>query len=193
MSWGELWLFLHIMAAVAWIGAGLSLIVLGVMADRARDTEGLKSVLAHTNKLGQVYFVPASALVVVFGIALVIESDFYGFDQLWIVLGLLGYALTFLTGLTVLKPRGERIGAMLAESRGVMTPEALLEGRRLLTIARIDYVVLLLVVFDMVVKPTGDDAGLLVFMAAVFVLGAGYFAWRAQNLEAQPMPASGAP
>ena len=37
MTWGDLWLFLHILAAIAWMGAGLSLIFLGVPADRARD------------------------------------------------------------------------------------------------------------------------------------------------------------
>ena len=187
MTWGELWLFLHIMAAIAWMGAGLSLIFLGVLADRARDPEALKSVLGHTNRLGPTYFVPASLAVFVFGVILVIQSDFYGFDQLWIVLGLVGYALTFFTGLLVIKPRGERLGAMLAASRGEMTPPIWLEGRRLIAISRIDYVVLFLVVFDMVVKPTGDDAGTLLFMAAVLVLVGGYLIWRAQNLEAQPM------
>ena len=55
-------------------------------------------MLGHTNRLGPTYFVPASLAVFVFGVILVIQSDFYGFDQLWIVLGLVGYALTFLTG-----------------------------------------------------------------------------------------------
>jgi hypothetical protein len=43
-------------------------------------------------------FVPASLTVVVFGIAMVIESDAWTFDYLWIVLGLVGYAATFVTG-----------------------------------------------------------------------------------------------
>ncbi len=190
MSWGELWLFGHIVMAMLWIGAGFSLIVLSVLADRARDHDGLKSVLDHTHRLSNVYFIPASLLVLAFGIALVLQSDFYGFDQLWIVLGLVGYALTFLTGIAVIKPRAEKIGGLLAESRGVMTPAAILEGRKLMTIARIDYVVLLLVVFDMIVKPTGDDGGTLVFMAVVLVAGVGYFAWRARSLELGPAGAA---
>jgi uncharacterized membrane protein len=189
MSWGDLWLFLHIFAAILWLGAGFSLIVLGVLADRARDPEGLKSVLGHTNRLANIYFIPASLSVLVFGVILVLDSDFYGFDQLWIVLGLVGYALTFLTGLLVIKPRGERLGAMLAESRGEMTPPVWLEGRRLIAISRIDYVVLFLVVFDMVVKPTGDDGGTLLFMAAMLVVVGGYFIWRARSLEAVPAAA----
>jgi hypothetical protein len=42
-------------------------------------------------------FIPASLTVVVFGIALVIQSDAWTFDYLWIVLGLLGFATTFVT------------------------------------------------------------------------------------------------
>ncbi|HEX2111895.1 MAG TPA: hypothetical protein VHF67_10110 [Gaiellaceae bacterium] len=35
-------------------------------------------------------------------------------------------------------------------------------------------------VFNMVVKPTGEDVGMLVFMAAVLADGAAYFGWRAR-------------
>ena len=41
----------------------------------------------------------------------------------------------------------------------------------------------------MVVKPTGDDVGTLLFMAAVIVLVGGYFIWRARTLEAVPAAA----
>jgi uncharacterized membrane protein len=186
----ELLLFGHITAAMLWVGAGFSLVVLGVLADRARDDEALKATLLQTNRLGNVYFIPASLAVLVFGIALVLESGAWSFGQLWIVLGLIGYFLTFVTGVAVIKPRGEAIGRMLEESGGVMTPEATLAGRRLLTLARIDYVVLFLVVFDMVAKPSGDDVGLLVGMALVLVAGAGYFTWRARSL-AGASPAAG--
>ena len=46
-----------------------------------------------------------------------------------------------------------------------------------------------LVVFDMVVKPTGDDVGTLLFMGAMLVLVGGYFIWRARTLEAVPAAA----
>lgn len=190
MSLYELLLFGHITAAILWIGAGFSLLVLGLLADRARDDEGLKAALFGVNRLANVYFIPASLAVLVFGIALVLESSAWSFGQLWIVLGLIGYFLTFVTGVAVLKPRGEAIGRMLEESGGTMTPESTLAGRKLMTLARIDYVVLFLVVFDMVAKPSGDDVGLLVGMAAVLVLGVGYFVWRARSLTAAA-PAAG--
>jgi uncharacterized membrane protein len=148
----------------------------------------MRTALDGGNRLGNVFFLPASLLVIVFGVALVAESEAWSFGQLWIVLGLVGYALTFLTGLLVIKPRGEKIGRMIEHARGTMTPEAMLEGRKLLTLARIDYVVLFLVVLDMVVKPTGDDVGLLVAMAAILVVGVAYVVLRARSLTA-PAPA----
>jgi uncharacterized membrane protein len=182
MSLYEILLFAHIVFAILWVGAGFALVVLGLLGEWKDDEGSMRTALDGANRLGNVYFVPVSLLVLVFGIALVAESEAWSFGQLWIVLGLVGYALTFFTGLLVIKPRGEKIGRMVEDARGAMTPEAMLEGRKLLTLARIDYIVLFLVVLDMVVKPTGDDAGLLVAMAAILVLGVGYTVWRARAL-----------
>ena len=182
MSLYEILLFGHFTTAILWIGAGFSLVVLALLAERKDDDGGLRTSLDVANRLGNVYFVPVSALVIVFGIWLVAESGAWSFSQLWIVLGLVGYAITFLTGLLVIKPRAERIGKMIEAARGEMTPEALFEGRKLLTLARIDYVVLFLVVLDMVVKPTADDVGLLVVMAAILLAGVAWVLWRARSL-----------
>lgn len=184
MSLYEILLLAHIMFAILWVGAGFALVVLGLLGEWRSDEGSMRTALDGANRLGNVFFLPASLLVIVFGVALVAESEAWSFGQLWIVLGLVGYALTFLTGLLVIKPRGERIGRMIEEARGTMTPEAMFEGRKLLTLARIDYVVLFLVVVDMVVKPTGDDAGLLAAMAAIFVIGVAYIVWRARALTA---------
>jgi hypothetical protein len=59
--------------------------------------------------------------------------------------------------------------------------------------ARLDYVVLFLVVADMVIKPTGDDAAVLIVMALIAVAGVAYVVLgvRALNEQAQPAaPAS---
>ena len=188
MSLYEILLFAHITTAILWVGAGFSLVVLGLLGELKDDEGSMRTALDGANRLGNVYFLPASLLVIVFGIALVAESEAWSFGQLWIVLGLVGYALTFVTGVALIKPRGERIGRMIEQARGTMTPEAMLEGRKLLTLARIDYVVLLLVVLDMVVKPTGDDVGLLVVMAAILVVGVAYPVWRVRSLT-EPAPA----
>ena len=44
-------------------------------------------------------------------------------------------------------------------------------GRRILKVARFDYSVMLIVVADMVLKPTSGDTGILAAMAVVLMLG----------------------
>jgi uncharacterized membrane protein len=187
MTWYEFLLFVHISASVIWIGAGFLLVVLAIRADRTGDEAALKRILDDNTWLATHLFIPASLTVVAAGILLVIDGP-WAFDQLWVVLGLVGYLSTFVTGIAVLRPRGDRIAAMI-ERDGGMTPVALAEARRLLALARIDYVTLFLVIAIMALKPTGDDVGLLIGMAAIFVIG---LAWSITVAQAVTVP-EGAP
>jgi hypothetical protein len=85
--------------------------VLAIGYDRDGDEPAIRRFLADQERLATRLFIPASLTVVVFGIALVIESDAWTFEYLWIVLGLVGFAATFVTGLFMIKPASERIGA----------------------------------------------------------------------------------
>lgn len=193
MTLYELLLFIHIFATVVWVGAGLLSLVLAISYDRESDEGAIRRFLVDQERLAPRLFIPASLTVVVMGIALVIESDAWGFDQLWIVLGLLGFAATFVTGLFMLKPESERIGAAMEREGGRLTPELRVAIRKLIVKARVDQVVLALVIFNMVVKPTGDDPAVLIAMALVLVAGTGYIAarLRAIDTEARAAPATG--
>ena len=184
----ELWLFLHIVAAIIWIGAGFLLQVLGLRADRARDDASLRKVLDDVHGLANVLFIPASLSVLIFGLLLVFDGP-WSFEELWITLGLVGYAATFVTGLAVISPRAKRIGQIMERERG-FGPTAAAETKKLLVISRIDLVVLFLVVADMVLKPRGEDVGTLVVMAAVLVAGVAWSLWRARSIEPRPAPAA---
>jgi uncharacterized membrane protein len=182
MTWYEFLLFVHISATVIWVGSGFLLIVLALRADRTDDEAALKHILQANAWLATRLFIPASLTVVAAGVWLTIDGP-WEFDQLWIVLGLAGYLATFVTGVAVLKPHGDRIAEMLARDGGRLTPASLAEARRLLALGRIDYVVLFLVIADMAIKPTGDDVGVLVGMAAIFATGLAYSISRAQAIE----------
>lgn len=166
----DLLLFAHIICAIAWIGSGFLLLTISTMADRKGDEAMLASVLRYMEPLGKGLFVPASGLTFVFGALLVADGP-WTVDQLWVVLGLSGFAVTFLYGILVAKPRGDRLAALVEANGGAMTPEALQGGRELLILGRVDYVVLLTVVFDMAVKPTGDDVWALALMVAAIAAG----------------------
>jgi uncharacterized membrane protein len=188
MTLYEFLLFVHIAATVVWVGAGLCSLVLAIGYDRDGDEPAIRRFLADQERLATRLFIPASLTVVIFGIALVIESDAWTFDYLWIVLGLVGFAATFVTGLFMIKPASERIGAAMEREGGRLTPPLRTDIRKLIVMARLDYVVLFLVIGDMVFKPTGDDAGLLVAMAVILAAGIAYIMVRLRALDAEQQP-----
>jgi hypothetical protein len=174
MTWYELLLFIHIFGAIVWIGAGVLSLLLATTYDRESDEVAIKRFLSDQEWLAMKLFVPASLITVVFGVAIVIESDAWTFSYLWIVIGLIGYAATFVTGFFFVRPASERIAADMEREGGRLTPELRARIRKLIVMARVDYVTFAVVVFDMVVKPTGDDAGVLTAMAAILIAGIAY-------------------
>jgi Predicted integral membrane protein (DUF2269) len=191
MSLYELLLFLHISAAIVWIGSGTLLNVLAYRYDRKSDIGGLQRIAADASELAKVLFIPASMATLLLGILLTIDGP-WSLSFLWIVLGLVGIAATIATGLLIITPRSEEIDRLLSTEG--MTPLAATKINQLLTLGRIDLVVLYMVVADMAIKPTGDDVGVLVAMALIVIAAVVFFTARARALSepqasAAPSPA----
>jgi uncharacterized membrane protein len=182
MDWYELFLLVHIAGAIVWLGSGFLLQVQAYRAERTEDAEGLRRIAADSAALGNTVFVPASLTVLVFGILMVVDGP-WTFDSLWIVLALAGYAGTFLFGVLVAKPVSERLAAML--ERDGLTPQAILEIRKLLAMGRADSIGLYAVLTIMALKPTGDDVALLVVLAAALGGAIVLAAQRVRALEAE--------
>jgi len=160
--------FLHISSAIVWIGAGVGLVILGVAADRQRDREGFVRIVRNVGFLAPRVFVPSSLATLVLGIVAAWMG--WGFAHLWTILGLAGFAATFVTGNFLLGPRAMRIEKIAAAEGASDRAWAL--GRELLTLAKFDYVMLFMVVADMVFKPTPADWGVLAAMAVIIVAAA---------------------
>lgn len=160
MSYYEALTFLHVTSAIIWLGAGFVIALLLVGAERAGDRAAAAGYHRDVGWLAPRLFIPASLATLILGVLLVLEGP-WGFDQLWITVALTGWAITFGLGFFYFRPEGERLGAMVAE-RGVDDPEL---NRRLARIGFVDRAqvsLLFLIVADMVLKPTGDDTGLLI-------------------------------
>jgi uncharacterized membrane protein len=188
MSLYELLLFLHITSAIVWIGSGTLLNVLAFRYDRSGDHEGLRRIAADVEELAKVLFIPASFSTLILGILTTIDGP-WSFDQLWIVLGLVGIAATIFTGLTIITPRTAEIAELMG--RDGMTAEVAGKINQLLTLGRIDLVVLYLVVADMAIKPTGDDVGVLVAMALIALGAVAFFTSQAKAARAPTVAAAG--
>jgi uncharacterized membrane protein len=170
MDWYSIVKFGHVICALLWVGGGFAMILNGVLADRAGDAEATMRAIRMSSDLGGRLMVPASMLTLVFG--LVMCWFWVGFSDLWIIIGLAGYAATFLVGLFYFKPVSERLAATV--ERDGVTPAALADGRAMLRVARFDYSVMLIVVADMVLKPTASDTATLTAMALVLLAGTAF-------------------
>jgi len=150
-AWYSAFKTVHVIAAIVWIGGGTLLTILGVAAERKRDPIELANIARQAATVGEKVFAPAGLVVVAMGIAMMLNTD-WGWGKFWIVAGLVGYAITFVTGVGVLSPLAKKVTA-LTEEKGPTHPETAAAITRILMIARIDVAMLLLVVVDMVTKP----------------------------------------
>src|SRR5215207_1447217 len=178
MSRYEFLVFVHIATAAIWVGGATIMQFFGLRAMRAPDPMRLVDLGGDIEWIGSRVLIPASALAVVSGVLLVIDSDVWGFGDDWIVIGLVLFAITFLAGALFFGPESGRI-AKLIEAEGASSPDVQARIGRILVLSRIDLVVLLLILFDMTVKPSFSDGWTIVgalvagiVLAALFVQGA---------------------
>lgn len=153
--WFALFKAIHVMVAVFWVGGGILLTVLAIAAQRKGDPAELATIARQAAFVGEKLFAPAGLVVLAMGIAMVVNGggdSIIGWSKFWVIAGLVGYALTFVTGIAVLAPLAKKVGALL-EERGPAAPETQAAIQRIMLVARVDVTVLLLVIADMVTKP----------------------------------------
>ena len=170
MNWYDIFKFLHTAAAVCWVGGGAVLMYSGILAGRARDEDTQMNVINITASLATVWFIPASLGTVILGAITATLGNAWG--DAWVILGLLGFAATFVTGNFFIRPTADAIAH--AEKSGNRRV-AVANGARLLQVSKFDYVMLFTVIADMVLKPQWSDTVLLAIMAIVLVIGAVLF------------------
>jgi uncharacterized membrane protein len=151
----------HIGGAVAWVGGGVTFFALSETLTRRGDREGAMGLMKYLAVLGPIWFMPASLVTVLSGLAL-FWTGAWAFEG-WSVLALVLVALAFGMGVGIVKPAGERAAALMAKGdmAGAERDVALL-GR----IGRIDVTAMVAIVMLMVLKPGWSDV---VPMAAAVV------------------------
>lgn len=181
MSAYELYLFVHLAAATIWVGAGFLMVVSAARISVARDRARMIAYAGDAEWLGLRLFVPANIVTLVSAVLLVREGP-WDYGQLFVQLGLGGFAVSFLTGALFFGPQWSRV-TRLAAIEGAGSPSVERRLRRLLVVTGFDLGLLLGIFFEMTVKPTGADGGALFVTAALPVLGAavGGFLARAQS------------
>src|SRR3954469_18756193 len=111
-DWYAFFKWVHVTGAVLWVGGGLTLTILALRAERSSDPAEMATIARQAAFVGERVFAPIGLLVLGVGSAGVGNLD-RGWGTSWIVIGLVGYAITVLTGLLVLGPQAKRIGQLI--------------------------------------------------------------------------------
>jgi uncharacterized membrane protein len=145
--------FVHVLAAIIWVGGAATAQVYALLAVRTNDPVRVAAFAGDTEFVGTRIFLPASVILLVSGILTVRESgSAWGYGQGWLQFGLAVIALSIVTGAGFLGPESGRI-SKATKAGGVESPEVQARIRRIFLVSRIELVLLVAVVFDMVVKP----------------------------------------
>ena len=150
-TWYFVFKMLHVGAAVLWVGGGLFIAICAILAELANDDDQLLEIGRLADQVASKVFPIMSFLVLGFGFGMTANGDI-GYDQFWIVFGLIAWAASAATGILFLTPQTKRLTGAMAE-RGPKDPEVQSRLRLILLVLRVDIAVMLLIVFDMVVKP----------------------------------------
>lgn len=144
----EIYKFLHVSAAIVWIGGGVFGAILTERAKAATHEHRLGIARDMAVVSGRV-FGPAALLTLVFGILMVVTTDAITFGQTWVVVGLVAIGLSFVLGAGILGPQSARLVAALEER----DETALDRLRRVALVSYADLLILLVAVWVMVTKP----------------------------------------
>jgi uncharacterized membrane protein len=147
----ELYLALHILCAVLWVGGGVSVHILGRWVAKSGDAERIVAFNRDAVKLGNVFYAPLALILIVTGVLLVEEVG-YGYGDLWITLGFLGWLFSLALGLGFYPQQSRKIDAAVAAG-GPTSADAQAGIRRVLHFNSVEITVLVLVVIDMAIKP----------------------------------------
>jgi hypothetical protein len=154
MTQYQLFLFLHIVSVILWLGAGTVLGLLWLHPDAA-----LREQIGSLGEwLGPRVFAPGAFGALAFGLVLVHQGS-WTFHPLWVKLGLSAFAVSFVINVAVRAPLVRRLEREPWRISRVLSALALLE-----------LAILYLTVAGMALKPTGSDLAFLVPAAAILAL-----------------------
>lgn len=143
--------FVHVVAVIAWLGAGLTFSIMNARVARTRDAANLGFMAEQGEWFGSRFFSTSAVITLLSGIVMVVASDALSFGDLWITAGFAGIVISIILGSVLIGRATTQLGdTVAAEGFGPGT-EAI--QRRLAMLGTIDLVVLFTVVALMIYKP----------------------------------------
>jgi uncharacterized membrane protein len=102
-------LFVHILAAIVWVGGAVTIDVLASRAVRSGDPVRIGTMSREAGFVGQRIIAPTSVVLLVMGLSMVAVNDAWTIGQAWIIIALVVFGLTFLAGILFFGPEARRL------------------------------------------------------------------------------------
>lgn len=151
MSLFKFFLLLHILGVVVWMGTGLVMALLSRRATNEGKTDKMLELAETMEWLTPRTFIPASLITLISGVLMVYISERIFITDLWIILSFGGVILSVILG-------GGIIGSINKQILRLKNDESKEKDcaplySRLIFFHRLDLIIMLLVLIDMLVKP----------------------------------------
>ncbi len=151
MSVYELLLFAHIMAAVVWVGGAVASQIVSFRVLKAGDAGRKAALAADLEWMGTRVFTPASGILFLFGVFLVINGN-WEWGEPWIGGGIAIWLVSTVLGIAYFGPELGRIQKLTA-AEGADSEAVMTRVNKLLLVSRVELGLLVLAVFLMSTKP----------------------------------------
>lgn len=139
----------HVLAAIIWLGGGIAVHLIFMFTPA--PNRGL--ITPAIERFANTFLSGASGVALLAGIGMVADADHIGFTDTWILIGFAGFLISSILGGAMIGPAAKKLAAATS---GEGPPDmAVVEplSKRIMLLSRIDILVLVLVVVDMVTKP----------------------------------------
>lgn len=143
---------LHVIGAAAWVGGGAINLFQAARTRRSGDPALMLDFLDEAEWLGKRYFAPLAGVTALMGILMVLDLGAENFKEPWIVVGIAGFLISSFIGARYLTPESGRLRELVGQ-KGLDDPETKSRIDRITMVTRIDTLILVLVIADMVIKP----------------------------------------
>jgi uncharacterized membrane protein len=146
----QLLVFIHVVAAVIWVGGAITGQLLAMQIARSDDPADLPKYARQIGILGNRLFLPAAIAIIVTGVVMTIQA--WSFGQLWIAAAVALWVLSAALGGIVVGPRIKR-AVTLFDAEGPTSAEGRRQLDGVLLVARLELLSFLVVIGLMVFKP----------------------------------------
>lgn len=151
----ELIKYVHVLAAITWVGGALYAQLMAIQVQRSSDPDDLAKFGRSAESIGTRVFIPAS--IVLFAAGAILVAQRWSFSQAWVEIAIVLWLVSLLAGAFYIGPRSKRIGELF-ETEGPSSVAARTLMARLFLVSRLELVSFAVIVFLMVVKPGGGSA-----------------------------------